>query len=79
MLYECIGGPWCGKQAPSLGPGMGFVLVEAGTGTHHFYRLCVTRRRIDGRVRRAKFWHYMGTHFDIEDRPRLSPPQRLFR
>lgn len=81
--YECLGGPMDGSRVARSPDGFGAFCFgdrsKDGSVTMHFYRLCITNKRLAGRMRTAKFWHYIGTNPNALPRPTLSPHRRLYQ
>jgi hypothetical protein len=81
--FECLGGPLDGKKVPQSPDGFGAFCVpdidSKGGAVLHFYRFCVTTKRIGGRVRTARFWHYIGTNPEGMRRPTMSPPRKMYQ
>jgi hypothetical protein len=70
-----------GQRTPKPGGAACFYCIDRSRKDPkpHFYRLCVSTAKKDGRRVKARFWHYIGTKPDAERRPTLSPPARLFK
>lgn len=77
-MYECLGGPLCGKKVENPFECGGFAHYT-GDGVPYFYRLVRIQSRRGGAT--ATFFHYFGNNPERAKRadPTLVPHHRLFR
>lgn len=68
VMYECLGGPLCGRMHEDIGTDIGIpaFAYDDDDGHSHYYRLA--------RSKGVRYWHYLGMKWTTRAiRPYIKP------